>query len=148
MDNIFDALRSDHDVQRRTVARLVETTGTGDGRIAMFATLRAELAAHATFEERHFYVPLMGDDRTQEKARHSVAEHKELDDLVERLEAYDPAGPHWLVTARELEHRLVHHLDEEENEVFQLAGKVLTEDQKTELAGAYEDAMAARRRTG
>lgn len=146
MTTIFEALRHDHDRQRDLVARLVETTGDSDDRRKLFDELKAELTAHADNEERQFYVPLMKQDLTQEKARHSVAEHKELDDYVEQLEGYDRTAPQWLETARLLRERLEHHLDEEEHEVFQLAGKVLTDQQKTDLAEAYESAMQADRK--
>jgi len=39
----------------------------------------------------------------------------------------------------------VHHLDEGEHEVFQVAGEVLTEDQKTDLGRAYAESMAEAR---
>jgi len=38
-------------------------------------------------------------------------------------------------------HRIIHHLDEEEQEVFQLAGKALEEEQKENLATQYRQAM-------
>ena len=90
-------------------------------------------------------MPLMEDDLTQEKARHSVSEHKELDDYVEQLEQYDMSGSQWIQTAKKLAERLEHHLDEEEHEVFQVAGKVLTEAQKKSLAKEYQDDMERRR---
>ena len=80
--NIFEALREDHQTQRSLADILIKTSGDSDGRAEIFAKLKAELSAHAAAEERHFYVPLMRDDMTQEKARHSVAEHHELDLLV------------------------------------------------------------------
>ena len=141
MTTIFEALRADHDIQRKLIADLVATEGASDDREALFQRLKIELTAHAAHEERQFYVPLMGDDITQEKARHSVAEHKEIDDFVEQLEGYDMSGPQWVQTARELEHRLLHHLEEEEREVFPIAGKVLTDSQKDELGAAYEQSM-------
>lgn len=143
--NIFEALRTDHDIQRELISRLVATTGDTEERRQIFTSLRTELAAHAGAEERCFYIPLMETDLTQEKARHSVAEHKELDDLVEKLETYDPSGPAWLPAAEELEHRLLHHLEEEEREVFQLAGKALTEEAKLDLATDYRDDIGRRR---
>ena len=139
--NIFEELRKDHETQRDLIARLVETTGDSDDRDKIFEQLAKELEAHAAAEERYFYVPLMESDLTQDKARHSVAEHKELDDFVEDLEGYDRTAPAWLQTARDLEHRLTHHLDEEEQEVFQLADKALTDTQKTELASDYRHMM-------
>lgn len=141
---IFEALTDDHEFQRQLVDRLVETTGDSVERTRLFEQLRAELEAHAAAEERYFYVPLMDDDLTQEKARHSVAEHKELDDYVEQLESYDRDAAQWLLTARELHHRLHHHLEEEEREVFQMAGKVLSDRQQQELATNYRHMMRER----
>lgn len=142
---IFDSLRNDHETQRTLIDLVVETEGDSDGRRELWERLKRELEAHAGAEERYFYVPLMEHDLTQEKARHSVAEHKELDDFIEQLEGYDMGGPQWLQTAKELEHRLKHHLDEEEQEVFQQAGKVLTDDEKTSLAEEYDADMERRR---
>lgn len=146
MTSIFNALRDDHDLQRRLIAALVDTEGDSDDRDELFSRLKAELTAHADYEERHFYVPLMKHDMTQDKARHSVAEHHELDELVESLESYDRSAPQWLITCRELEEKLLHHLEEEEREVFQVAGKVLTDDQKAELAESYRTDMQQARR--
>jgi hypothetical protein len=142
---IFEALRDDHERQRDLIARLVGTEGDSVERRRIFDELKVELHAHAGAEERFFYNPLMEHDLTQDKARHSVAEHKELDDFVEQLDEYDMSAPQWLVTAKELAHRLTHHLDEEEHEVFQVAGKALKETEKDELGASYQGDMARRR---
>jgi hemerythrin-like domain-containing protein len=142
---IFEALRDDHEKQRTLVDLLVKTEGDSDGRRELFDRLKRELEAHAAAEERYFYAPLMDVDVTQDQARHSVAEHKELDDYVEQLEGYDMSGSQWIQTARELAERLVHHLDEEEVEVFPVAGKALTDEQKTSLATEYRDDMSRRK---
>lgn len=141
MTTIFEALRSDHDTQRTLVDLLVKTEGDSTGRTELFDRLKTELAAHAAAEERYFYVPLMERDLTQEHARHSVAEHKELDDFVAKLEEYDKSSSQWLITARDLAHRLEHHLDEEEREIFPVAGKALDDDKKATLAVEYRQDM-------
>ncbi|MEL0631239.1 hemerythrin domain-containing protein [Pseudoalteromonas carrageenovora] len=139
--NIFEALRYDHDKQRKLVDALIETHGDTDERHALMNELKTELEDHAKFEERFFYNPLMCDDLTQEKARHSVAEHHEIDELVEQLEDTKMSSSAWLKTAKKLNELVHHHLSEEEREVFQLAGKALTEDQKEILAKRYNKAM-------
>jgi hemerythrin-like domain-containing protein len=143
---IFESLRADHETQRTLVDLLGKTTGASDGRDELFTRLKREMLAHAGAEERYFYVPLMEHDLTQEKARHSVAEHQELDDLVEKLDEYDMSGSQWIQTAEELSHLLIHHLDEEEREVFQLAGKALSDAEKSSLADEYEADMRRRRK--
>jgi hemerythrin superfamily protein len=145
---IFEAIRDDHETQRTLVALLVETEGASDGRTELWPRLKRELLAHAGAEERFFYVPLMEHDVTQEAARHSVAEHKELDDYIEQLDGYDMSSSQWLQTARHLAERLLHHLDEEEKEVYPVAGRVLTDAEKTGLGSEYVEDMERRRRDG
>lgn len=145
MAAIYDALQHDHDIQRRLSSLLIETHGDSEGRNELFARLRRELEAHAAAEERHFYVPLMEHDRTQEKARHSVAEHKELDDYVEELAATEMSSPAWLPLAKKLEKRLTHHLDEEEEEVFPAARRVIDDEHAVELGESYASDVDRRR---
>lgn len=134
---IFDALRQDHDVQRTVLDRLTSTQGDSRKRDELFARARAELQDHAAAEERFFYVPLMEFDMTQEKARHSVAEHHEIDELIEELDGTDYSSPGWLAAAKRLKDLVLHHLEEEEQQVFQLAGRVLSDKQKRTLGEHY-----------
>lgn len=139
--NIFEALRQDHDKQRTLVDLLTKTHGDTEGREEIFERLKVELEEHAAAEERHFYIPLIEEDLTQEKARHSIAEHQEIDELIAKLEETDRSSPAWLSTAEKLREKVTHHLDEEEREVFQMAGKVLSTKQKNELADEYREEM-------
>ncbi|WP_206064132.1 hemerythrin domain-containing protein [Oleiagrimonas sp. C23AA] len=107
----------------------------------LFDRTRRALRAHAVAEEMNFYRPLMGHEMTVEKSRHSVSEHKEIDDLIEQLEATDPSSSGWLATAQKLQHLVTHHLDEEEHEVFQVAGKALSDNDKHQLATSYRQEM-------
>lgn len=141
MNTIYDELRADHDVQRRLVDLLTKTSGDSEGRDELFERLSEALSSHADAEERYFYVPLMEHDMTQGKSRHSIAEHHEIDELVEKLSDMDRSSPGWLTTARQLAERVEHHLAEEEREIFPVSGKVLTDDEKTELGKRYREAM-------
>ena len=134
---LFEALRGDHDTQRTLLDLLVKTEGNSEGRDELFHKVKAELQHHAAAEERALYIPMMEHDATQEKARHSIAEHHEIDELIEALEGTDYSSPGWLASAQKLPHLVTHHLDEEEQEVFQAAGRVLGDDQKQDLAAVY-----------
>ena len=145
---IFDVISDDHQTQRTLVSLLTETEGASEGRAELWSRLKRELQAHAGAEERFFYVPLMEHDMTQAAARHSVAEHQELDDFIERLDRYDMSAPQWLQTARQLADRLTHHLDEEETEIYPVAGRVLSDAEKTSLGSEYVEDMERRRNEG
>lgn len=140
MTTVFEALREDHDTQRTLMDILVKTEGASEGREEVYPRLKKELESHAFAEEKAFYSVLMARENTVEKARHSVAEHKEIDDVIEQLEGLEHSSPQWLPTMKKLQHLVEHHLDEEEHEVFQMAGKVLSETEKTSLASEYRAA--------
>ena len=138
---IFEAIRQDHEKQRLLMKVLMETSGDSPSRSTFFKELKAELAKHAIAEERHFYIPLMDSDNTIEPSRHAIAEHHEIDELVEKLEQTAMSSSAWLLHMKTLQERVLHHLSEEEHEFFQQAGKVLSAEQKDQLATAYKNEM-------
>lgn len=143
--NIFEALRISHVTQRGLADQLIRTEGASPERAFLFKELKRELSAHAAAEERFFYVPLIAHDMTQQPSRHGIAEHHQMDKLVEALDTTDFSSAGWLATAKELHHKIYHHLEDEEQGVFQLAGKVLTEAEKLSLAKDYEGEFVSQR---
>ncbi|WP_114491067.1 hemerythrin domain-containing protein [Candidatus Ulvibacter alkanivorans] len=141
MKNIFEAIREDHDIQRDLCKRLLNTEGKSEDRKQLFEALKTELHLHEDAEERHFYSPLIHNDMMQEHARHGIAEHHEIDELIEKVEEADMDSPAFLTYAKQLCEKVEHHLEDEERTFFQLAGKVFTEAQKTSLSKEYQAAM-------
>lgn len=136
--NIFEALRESHDRQRSYAKTLIETSGDTPERVEAYKQLKAELQAHETAEERHFYIPLMELDDGVDLSRHAIAEHHEMDEMMEELDETEMSSPVWLAIAKKLSDKVHHHLKEEEQKFFQMAGKLLNEKQKEQLAGHYE----------
>lgn len=139
--NIFKAIRKDHDTQRDLLEKLVKTAGDTKKRNQLFNALKKELEIHAIAEERHFYKPLISNDMMQEKARHGIAEHHEIDELIKKLEETDYDSSAWLKYAKDLKEKVEHHLEDEEHIFFQLAGKVFSETKKETLAKDYTTYM-------
>lgn len=140
--NIFEALRLSHDSQRTLALKILETQGASPERHRMYREMKRELAAHAAAEERWFYLPLIEHDSSMAQARHGMAEHHQFDEMIEKLDEADYSSPGWIAQFTKLKEKLIHHLEDEEHAIFQLAGKVLSEKQKTELAKGYEEEFA------
>jgi hypothetical protein len=136
--NIFEALRESHDRQRTYADALIQTSGDTPERVEAYKQLKSELQAHETAEERHFYIPLMEFDNGVDLSRHAIAEHHEMDEMMEELDETEMSSPAWLVAAKKLAEKVNHHLEEEEQKFFQMAGKLLDDKQKETLAGQYE----------
>lgn len=135
--NIFTALRESHDIQRELCAKVTNTQGESSERDSLFQQLVRELKAHARAEERFFYLPLMEYDQGVDLSRHAIAEHHEMDELIEQLQATEYSSPTWLVYAKQLSDLVVHHLKEEEHRFFQMAGKLLSAEEKVQLVKGY-----------
>lgn len=143
--NIYEAIRKDHDKQRELCRLVTSTSGESKGRKEMWEKLKHELQIHADAEERHFYSPLIDNDMMQQHARHGIAEHHEMDELIEKIDETDMDSPAWLTYANQLCEKVEHHLEDEEQTFFQLSGKVFTEEQKKALAKDYLAAMKENR---
>lgn len=135
--NIFEALRESHERQRGYADALVQTHGDSPERVEAYKQLKAELQAHETAEERHFYIPLMQLENGVDLSRHAISEHHEMDEMLETLDKAEMSSPAWLATAKKLSEKVHHHLKEEENKFFQMAGKLLDEQDKQLLAKKY-----------
>lgn len=135
--NIFEALRESHERQRTYAKALIHTSGDTPERVEAYQQLKAELQAHETAEERHFYIPLMEFDNGVDLSRHAIAEHHEMDEMMEELDETEMSSPAWLATAKKLSEKVHHHLKEEEQKFFQMAGKLLDDKQKETLATQY-----------
>ena len=138
MTNIFEALREDHDTQRKLVKDLRATSGDDPVRRDLYGKLKSELDAHAKAEERSLYAEMLGHKASQPVASHSIHEHTEIDKLIAKVDALDFDSPHWIRTFDDLAHKVLHHLEEEEHGVFQMAGKVINDAEKINLVKKFE----------
>jgi hemerythrin superfamily protein len=135
---IFQDLKADHDRHRTMLAQLGDTTDADD-RARLFEELRKELQAHAAAEEESLYATMLGCPELRDEARHSVSEHKEVDDFLGELIKLDPASSEWTEIFGKMRHRYLHHIDEEEEEMFPEAAETLTAEAEERLARIFED---------
>ena len=136
--NIFEALRQSHEIQRDLARQLTQTSGDSPERRAIFEQLKNELFAHAVAEDRYFYIPLMMTDAGLNITRHALAEHHQMDELLEQLTETEMSNTGWLAIAKQLSDKVRHHLKEEENKFFKEAKKILDSDLQQRLGSLYQ----------
>ena len=138
MSTIYERLKQDHDKHRKMLDLIVSTSGDNEMRRDVWDKFYHDVSAHAAAEEETFYSKLIADEEGQPKGRHSVAEHKELDDLMEELNDTDMSSSAWLTKFKQLKERYEHHMEEEEEEVFAVAKKVVGKDGNEKIGAAFE----------
>ncbi|RXZ65946.1 hemerythrin domain-containing protein [Pelagerythrobacter rhizovicinus] len=135
---IFARLKQDHDKHRDLLDRLLRTEGESDERKMLLAELTRELKSHAAAEEQALYSTMMRKPETTDETRHSVAEHHEIDEMLNDLAATEMSSGDWLTKFKALDHRYRHHIDEEEQEHFPDFEKYLSEDDEKHMELVFE----------
>jgi RNA polymerase-binding transcription factor DksA len=72
-----------------------------------------------------------------------VSEHKEIDDYLEEMEEQDFNGKEWRETFAQLKKRYLHHIDEDEEEMFPDAAKDLTAEEEKTLGAKFAERKPA-----
>lgn len=131
---------SNHELQRDLCKKIDDFVKNDDLKNAkkIYQQLDIELKAHATGEERHLYIPVMQHDEGLDLLRHAIAEHHEMDEMMEILNDGRTSDENWVKTVSELTHKVIHHLKEEEQEFFKDAKKILDKDLQQRLGSLYQ----------
>lgn len=137
-DQNLRATKADHDRHRELLDRIDRTQGDSDERRYLFEAFRVEVTAHAASEEMSLYATMLANPDLRDEAQHSVAEHKEIEDFLTELYEMDFASTGWLTRFRTMKERYLHHIDEEEEEMFPAAEKGLSDAKKRELVKIFE----------
>lgn len=141
--DIFARLKQDHDRHRELLARIAEAVGgqaRGDqGRLRdLFEEFTLEVKGHAAAEEQALYSTMMRKPETTDDTRHSVAEHHEIEEMLNDLAATDLSSDDWETGFRALQHDYLHHIEEEEEEHFPEFSRYLTEEDEAHMKQVFD----------
>ncbi|WKL57773.1 hemerythrin domain-containing protein [Asticcacaulis sp. ZE23SCel15] len=135
--DIFTALIADHNKHRKLLDKI--EAADKDARLEHFAAFALEAKAHAAAEEQALYSVMMANPDLTSKARHSVAEHKEIEDLIDEIAELDAGSKAWSEKFSELKHEYLHHIEEEEEEMFPAADEELTKTEERDMGKVFKD---------
>jgi hypothetical protein len=134
---IFDRLKQDHDKHRQLLAEIADAAGDADKRGKLLGAFRVEVSAHAAAEEETLYATMLADPDLRDDGRHSVSEHKEIEEMILHLYEVKVDGQAWRKGFDELRTKYDHHITEEEDEMFPDAAKKLSNAEETKLAALF-----------
>jgi hemerythrin-like domain-containing protein len=132
----FTLLKADH----QKVAELFERleAASGKRKLAIFDQIQTELDLHAHIEEKIFYPALEKPEETHDLTLEAYEEHAMVKKLLRELSGDRTADEDWQAKAKVLQENVEHHVDEEENELFDKAGDALSEEEIEELGERME----------
>lgn len=134
---IYDRIKKDHEKARKLLKELKDSKA-GDRRSALFDDLKREIWVHAKVEETVFYLPLMDKRKTRSESLEAINEHHIANSLLEEMDAIPQDNDMWMSKMGVLKETLEHHMEEEEEEVFVEAKKVLSKEDATAMAEDFD----------
>ena len=138
--NAFQLLKEDHQKVSGIFQQLEPTTERAEKtRTELFARLRDELDVHARIEETVFYPAIKQAAETREIVLEGFEEHHVVKLLLKELESVPVDTEQWTAKLKVLKENVEHHVEEEEQEMFQKARQVLSEEQINQLGEQMEE---------
>ncbi|MEQ8349370.1 MAG: hemerythrin domain-containing protein [Sneathiellaceae bacterium] len=140
--NAIELLKADHRTVRKLLDELADTSVRATkARPELLAQIERELSAHTRIEEEIFYPAFRKAGGGEEATMYHEAreEHRAVEKLVlPDLKETDPASHEFSGRAKVLKELVEHHADEEEEEMFADAEKLLSADRLAALGAQME----------
>jgi hypothetical protein len=138
----FELLKADH----KKVAGLFDEleAANGKAKLGIFNQIKNELELHTHIEEKIFYPVIEKPEETHDLTLEAYEEHAVVKTLLKELSESKSADDEWQAKAKVLRENVEHHVEEEEGELFDKAGDVLS-DEQIEALGNQMEAEKARK---
>jgi len=127
-------LKEDHEKVKRMLGELDATTERAEKtRTETFERLKRALTIHETIEEEILYPALEEFAKTRDIALEAFEEHHVVDLIVAELDTTPVSDETWGAKLTVMKENLEHHIEEEEDEMFEQARQVMDHNELVEL---------------
>jgi hemerythrin-like domain-containing protein len=134
----ISTLEKDHEEVQEILKKLQESSKTAvKGKEDLFKKLKQELVPHMKGEEKHFYPLLMKKKEGKELGLEAIEEHHVAEMMLNELESLSKDAENWNAKVKVFSEIVQHHIEEEEEEVFEKAEELLDEDELNKIMSAF-----------
>ena len=132
MKNIFDILKKEHD---KTLELFKQTASKDPGDV--FSQIKTELTIHINGEERLLYPVLKEKEPTRNKTLEGWEEHTYIKIVLNDLVGMPREDERWQAKLTVLREMVEHHIEDEEENLFKKAKKVISKEQADQIGTDY-----------
>lgn len=139
--DILDILREDHKKVQDLLEKILDT---GDhavkSRQQEYARVKKELLQHMHGEETVFYPFLLDKGEDRESTFEAIEEHESVRMAMPGIEQTDVTDERWKPKMKVMAEMVRHHIQEEEEEIFEQAEELMDEEISSRLAKEFQKA--------
>jgi len=132
---LFDLLKKDHRQVEQTMEKMI--AAEPDQREMLFFRFRDLMEPHMRIEETYFYPLLEKISEMRDLVRDALQEHREARDHIRDLAQKGENSQQWLQTVKLMQKGILHHIEDEEKEVFPRCTRWIDERQLHQVAQQY-----------
>ena len=136
--NATKFLKQQHDEVKGLFKR-IQATKDEDRLQELYDDLEQRLIAHTQIEEELFYPVARGLKDCEELVAESIAEHRAVDAICDEIAELDTFDDVFLGKVKALMDTVLHHVQEEEDELFPKVEKELNNNQLDDLGNQLEE---------
>ena len=127
-------LKEDHAKVKKMLSELDETTERAvKTREAVFSQLKHDLEIHEAIEEEFLYPALKEHAKTRDIALEGYEEHHVVDEVMGEMLHLPVSDETWTAKFTVMKENLEHHIEEEEQDMFEKARRALGDDELVDL---------------
>ena len=128
--NAITLLEEDHRKMKKLLSELESTTERGvKSREELFGKVKEELTVHELIEEEIFYPALKDHPKTKEITLEAYEEHHVVDMVMAEIEGVLYDDEVWGAKFKVMKENIEHHIEEEENEMFEQARQAFSREE-------------------
>jgi hemerythrin-like domain-containing protein len=136
MMSFYDTLKKEHQAVKGIIQQIRQGKGNAEN---LLSRLQQELSVHMNGEEKLFYSILSENESAKEKAFEACEEHHVARTVLQELQDLPTDNERWMAKLQVFQEILEHHIEEEENEIFEVAQEVISREQENRIASQYEE---------
>lgn len=128
--NALELLKQDHQEASKMMDQLEMSDQSS---MQMFTQLKQALTLHTKMEETLLYPALEEHEETRDMVQEAYEEHQTVDEILAEMSGLAPTNEDFTRKLAELRENVMHHVKEEENEMFPRVEQVLGHDRLQEM---------------
>jgi len=132
--SVFDILKKEHD---KTLELFKQTKRKRADPGNVFSQIRTDLTIHMDGEERLLYPVLKEKEPTRDKTLEGWEEHTYIKIVLNDLVGMPREDERWQAKLTVLREMVEHHIEDEEENLFKKAKKVISKEQADQIGTDY-----------
>lgn len=135
----FQTLEKDHQEVKGILEKLESASDRAvKSKEDQFLKLKQELIPHMKGEEKHFYPALTDKKGARKKALEALEEHHVAETVLKELDKLPKDAENWSAKLKVFKELVEHHIEEEEEEVFEAAEDALDDKTLDKIMKSFE----------